>query len=100
MALQKICKTFVALSLTCPLWAQALTQSSYGLEPPLGSMIQVAAGPQDATESTQPLPLRDAVRPSPRGTDASGKPFRLSAEERRRLREQLRSQSVQEGTQP
>jgi hypothetical protein len=83
----------VALSLTCPLWAQALTPSFY--EPPLGSLIQVAVGPQEATESAQPLPLREVVRPSPRGADAPGKPFRLSAEERRRLREQLRNQSAQ-----
>jgi len=52
--------------------------------------------PLDApvSESRGPLRLRDALRYSDSDGDAEViKPYRLSTEERQRLREQLRSQS-------
>lgn len=46
----------------------------------------------DAGEARVPLRLRDALRQPFDDMDDGGKPFRLSVEERHRLREQLRVQ--------
>lgn len=46
----------------------------------------------DAGEARAPMRLRDALRQPFDDMDDGGKPFRLSAEERQRLREQLRVQ--------
>jgi hypothetical protein len=46
----------------------------------------------DAGEARSPMRLRDALRQPFDDMDDGGKPFRLSVEERQRLREQLRVQ--------
>lgn len=46
----------------------------------------------DGGEARTPMRLRDALRQPFDDMDDGGKPFRLSAEERQRLREQLRGQ--------
>lgn len=46
----------------------------------------------DAGEGRAPVRLRDALRQPFDDMDDGGKPFRLSVEERQRLREQLRGQ--------
>lgn len=46
----------------------------------------------DGGEARAPMRLRDALRQPFDDMDDGGKPFRLSAEERQRLREQLRGQ--------
>lgn len=46
----------------------------------------------DAGEARAPMRLRDALRQPFDDMDDGGKPFRLSVEERQRLREQLRVQ--------
>lgn len=46
----------------------------------------------DGGESRPPMRLRDALRQPFDDTDDGAKPFRLSIEERQRLREQLRGQ--------
>lgn len=45
-----------------------------------------------------PLRLRDALRHSVSDSDTETKPYRLSTEERQRLREQLRSQSFDDAS--
>lgn len=82
----------IALALALPAWAQALDLR----EPPLQTMILQPAGAPEAGASPQATRLRDALRQAPTSSE-TGKPFRLSAEERQRLREQLRSQTVPAG---
>lgn len=82
----------VALALVSPAWAHALDLR----EPPLQAMTLQPVGAPEAGSSRQATRLRDALRQPPADSEA-GKPFRLSAEERQRLREQLRSQTAQSG---
>lgn len=49
----------------------------------------------DGSEPRTPLHLRDALRQPFDGVDDPFKPYRLSAEERQRMREQLRRQPTQ-----
>ena len=49
----------------------------------------------DGGEARAPMRLRDALRQPFDDMDDGGKPFRLSVEERQRLREQLRGQPLQ-----
>lgn len=48
----------------------------------------------DSTEARSAVSLRDSLRQSFDGTD--NKPYRMSSQERQRMREQLRSHSVYE----
>jgi hypothetical protein len=52
----------------------------------------------DGGEARTPLRLRDALRQPFDDMDEGGKPFRLTVEERQRLREQLRGQPVFESS--
>jgi len=49
----------------------------------------------DGSELARPLRLRDTLRQPFDDMDDGGKPYRLSVEERQRLREQLRGQPSQ-----
>jgi len=90
-------KHFSALLLCVPLVAGALELR----EQPVHSLVVVpsaaSANPSDATlprPSAPSMKLRDSLRQPLTGAEAS-KPFRLSPEERQRLREQLRGQTSQ-----
>jgi hypothetical protein len=54
-------------------------------------VLPAAAVPSEAPESRSPAPrLRDTLKQPVSESDPAGKPYRLSPEERQRLREQLR----------
>lgn len=55
----------------------------------VGTVVPISI---DAGEMRTPIRLRDALRQPFDDMDDGGKPFRLSVEERQRLREQLRVQ--------
>ena len=78
-----------ALILGLPLCAPALELR----DQPVHGMVVVpmTALPSDTPEGRSPAPrLRDSLRQPLSDGDAAGKPYRLTPEERQRLREQLR----------
>lgn len=82
--------TVLALVLGLPTWA-------YGLdlrEPPLQAMTVVPSTTAGSGDPRQPHRLRDALRQPLSDSEPAGKPYRLSVEERQRLREQLRTQTT------
>ena len=86
---------FIAMLLGLPLGAPALELR----EQPIHSMVLLPTPsvPSDATEGRQAAPrLRDSLR-QPLSTDneATAKPYRLTPEERQRLRDQLRGRPEQ-----
>jgi hypothetical protein len=73
----------------------AMAQTAEGQWQPsrLEAPLQVLPVAVQDVEHRNPSPLREALRQPYEGTqDSSSKPYRLSPEERHRLREQLRSQ--------
>jgi hypothetical protein len=85
---------FSALMLGLPLCAPALELR----EQPAHSMVEapVAVLPSDVPEGRSPVPrLRDSLRQPLSEGDSAGKPYRLTPEERLRLREQLRGRPEQ-----
>lgn len=83
--------TFVHLLLLAPLGSQALEVREH----PVQSMVIVpvdGGGDGNAPERQSVPALRESLRQSPGSTEPEFKPFRLSPEERMRLREQLRKQ--------
>lgn len=60
--------------------------------PPIDTALSVLPVATDNTEARSALSLRESLRQPL--DDADNKPFRLSSEERQRMREQLRSQSA------
>jgi hypothetical protein len=84
-------KAVLALVLGLPAWAQALDLR----EPPLQSMTVVPAVPAEPGEARQTHRLRDALRQPVSPNESTSKPYRLSVEDRQRLREQLRGQTDQ-----
>lgn len=82
-------KSLVALMLGLPLCAPALElrdQPMHGLV-----VVPTTVLPSDAPEGRSSAPrLRDSLRQPLADGDAAGKPYRLTPEERQRLREQLR----------
>lgn len=88
---------FVAALLGVPLCAAALEQR----EQPIHTLVVVpmVASPADAGEGRPSSPrLRDALRQPMAESEGLGKPYRLSPEERQRLREQLRGQTSTEAS--
>lgn len=86
---------FAAALLGVPLCAAALEQR----ERPVHTLVvvPVTASPVENGEVRTPaLPLREALRQSKSEGEELGKPYRLSPEERQRLREQLRGQTTTE----
>lgn len=71
-------------------WAQA---PDARLTPPPSPASAVAPG-VDGGEPRQALRLRESLRLPKMEQDPANKPYRLSAEERQRLREQLRNQTA------
>lgn len=74
-----------------PTWAHALDLR----EPPLQAMTVVPSVSAEAEDARPTHRLRDALRQPVSADESSGKPYRLSVEERQRLREQLRSQTAE-----
>ncbi|MGM9426546.1 hypothetical protein [Hydrogenophaga sp. MI9] len=88
---------FAAALLGVPLCAVALEQR----EQPVHTLVvvPVTASPTDAGDGRPAAPrLRDALRQPMSEGEALGKPYRLSPEERQRLREQLRGQTTTEAS--
>lgn len=67
-------------------------RASYPL-PGQGTVSVIPASVSDIGPGRNPVPLRDLLRQPLDGLDDPSKLYRLSTEERQRLREQLRSQS-------
>lgn len=85
---------FSALMLGLPLCAPALELR----DQPAHGMVEVPllVPPSDAPEGRTSVPrLRDSLRQPLSEGDAAGKPYRLTPEERMRLREQLRGRPEQ-----
>lgn len=83
--------TFVCLLAVVPLGASALEVREH----PVQSMVIVpveGGGEADATERPAAPALREALRQLPGVAESQAKPYRLSPQERARLREQLRQQ--------
>lgn len=82
-----------ALTCTCTCGPLAWAQSE---EPTLAAMsVETVASvqPSAATrEAVAPSRLRDVFQPAAKNAEEPFKPFRLSSEERQRLREQVRGQ--------
>lgn len=66
------------------------------VEPMQATVAIVSVPMAGGDDRSSHLKLRDAVRFSMRDEEAQNKPYKLSAEERQRLREQLRSQVFDE----
>lgn len=78
-----------AVLLGAPLLSAALELREQPARPPVAEPVAVA--PAEASEARPAASrLRDSLRQPLADGDAAGKPFRLSPEERLRLREQLR----------
>ena len=84
-------KTVLALVLGLPTWAHTLDLR----EPPLQAMTVLPTAPSDPGDARQQHRLREALRQPVNADESPSKPYRLSVEERQRLREQLRSQTAQ-----
>lgn len=83
-----------AMLLGAPLLSAALELREQPAHPLAAESSLVA--PSDAPEGRQAAPrLRDSLRQTLAEGDAASKPFRLSPEERQRLREQLRGRPEQ-----
>lgn len=83
-----------AMLLGLPLGAGALDLR----DRPVHSLLVVpeAAMPAEGVEARTPAPrLRDALKQSASESESAGKPYRLSPEERQRMREQLRARPEQ-----
>lgn len=79
------------LSVISPLVAAQDGQRLHPLPPDApATVIPISVG--DTSEVRGPLRLRDALRQPFDDMDDTSKPYRLSVEERQRLREQLREQ--------
>ena len=90
---------FAAVLLGLPLCATALDLR----DQPVHSLLAVpmTSVPSDAAEGRQAAPrLRDSLRQPLPERDASDKPYRLTPQERQRLREQLRGQPEQAARNP
>ncbi|MFP8777752.1 hypothetical protein [Hydrogenophaga sp. RWCD_12] len=62
-------------------------------------VVPVTASPADSGDGRPPAPrLREALRQPKSEGEGLGKPYRLSPEERQRLREQLRDQTTTEAS--
>lgn len=81
--------TVLALVLGLPTWAHGLDLR----EPPLQAMTVAPSPTADSADLREPHRLRDALRQPLSDSELAGKPYRLSAEQRQHLREQLRSQT-------
>lgn len=68
------------------------TRATYPL-PGQAAVSVLPASVGDAGPVRNPVPLRDMLRQPMDGGDEASKTYRLSAEERQRMREQLRSQA-------
>lgn len=91
--------SLVAMLLGLPLGATALELR----DPATHALVAVpmTGAPSEATDARQAAPkLRDSLRQPLSDNDAAGKPYRLTPEERQRLREQLRGRSEQAARQP
>lgn len=84
-------KAVLAVVLGLPTWALALDLR----EPPLQAMTVSPSVSSDPGEARQHHRLRDALRQPVNADEPAGTPYRLSVEERQRLRKQLRSQTAQ-----
>lgn len=87
----------VAVLLGTPLCALALEQR----EQPLHTLavVPMSAAPADPLDGKPAVPrLRDTLRQPLSEGEGLGKPYRLTPEERQRLREQLRGQSATEAS--
>lgn len=81
--------TFVCLLSVVPLGASALEVREH----PVQSMVIVPVeGDADASERPAAPALRESLRQLPGAAESQAKPYRLSPQERARLREQLRKQ--------
>ena len=83
-----------AMLLGLPLGAAALDLR----DRPMHGLLVVpeASAPAESTEARSPAPrLRDALKQSVSESDPASKPYRLSPEERQRMREQLRGRLEQ-----
>jgi len=74
--------------------AVAGPSDDHTLRAPLDAAAAVMPISIDGNESRTPLHLRDALRQPFERVDDPFKPYRLSVEERQRMREQLRGQSA------
>lgn len=85
------------LSVVCLLlvWAPAVSRAGDQRVHPLPSDVPEVVLPitADLGEPRSAIRLRDALRQPYDEAEDDNKPYRMSAEERQRLREQLRSQS-------
>lgn len=84
-------KAVLAVVLGLPSWACALDLR----EPPLQAMTVLPSVLSDSGDARQQHRLREALRQQVSAEESPNKPYRLSAEERQRLREQLRSPTAQ-----
>ncbi|MCW5652774.1 hypothetical protein [Hydrogenophaga sp.] len=83
------------LSVVSPLMAGPEGQRVHPLPSDVpATVLPISVG--DAGEARGPMRLRDALRQPFDDMDESSKPYRLSVEERQRLREQLREQPTSE----
>lgn len=79
------------LSVISPLMAGHDGQRLHPLPPDVpATVLPISVG--DSSEARGPMRLRDALRQPFDDMDDTSKPYRLSVEERQRLREQLREQ--------
>jgi hypothetical protein len=78
----------ISLAITVPLWVHALDLR----EPPVQAVRLDPSG--GGSEASQTLRLREALRQSPPESLQDSQRYRLTAEARRRLREQLRDHSA------
>lgn len=74
--------------------AAAGPADEHTLRAPLDAVVTVMPISIDGNESRTPMHLRDALRQPFERMDDPFKPYRLSVEERQRMREQLRGQSA------
>ncbi|MGS5086756.1 hypothetical protein ACVC7V_09605 [Hydrogenophaga sp. A37] len=84
-------KAVLAVVLGLPAWVHALDLR----EPPLQAMTVVPSVSSESGDARPTHRLRDALRQPVSADESSGKPYRLSVEERQRLREQLRGQTAE-----
>jgi hypothetical protein len=75
--------------------AVATSADLHKLREPLDASAVAAPAVIDEGERLNPQPLREVLRQPVDRVDGALKPYQLSPEERQRMREQLRSQSVQ-----
>ena len=98
LILNRTMKTYLPVGLMMLTLGSAHAGSSDLRDPPLPSSATVMVMPisADEGEPRNVMRLRDVLRQPFDDMEDNGRPYRLSVEERQRLREQLRGQPPQE----